>query len=638
MCRNLNRCLSSAVLALAISGWTTTGSAAAQTISTVAGTLTQSPGFSGDGGPATSAQLDRPVAVAADGSGNIFVVDQSFNVIRRFTVGGDIATVAGVADISGSFGGDGAAATAAAFSSPSGIAADRFGRVFVADAGNRRIRMFTVGGDIATVAGAGDGGGGGVDGLGDGGPATAANLAFPQGVAVDSAGEIFVADTFDGLVRAFTIGGSISVVAGTPGTKGFGGDGGPADQALLASPSGIAVDASGHIFVADDGANVVREFTVGGTISTIAGTPDKSGYAGDGGPASAALLKGPSAVSVDSAGNVFIADTGNGVVRKVAPDGIITTVAGGGTNPGTDGAGDGGPAPLAALSTPGGVLPDGAGNVLVADTGNALIRRFSATVPAPSLVAAVLPGARSVADTGAATIFATLLNATGAAVNGCQIALPTPTARLLQLSYQTTNPATNALTGTADTPVTIAANGSQTFFLTFSASENTGTAFSDPGQQLLFACDNLDPAAVTQGVNTVDLSFSPTPVADVIALAAVSSNNGILDFPTGGAGAFAVATVNVGSADTLTVSVDTGSAVLPLTLTLCATNASAQCLAPPAASVAQSFAANSAPTFSIFATAEAPVAFAPGTSRVFVRFKDSAGASHGSTSVAVETH
>jgi hypothetical protein len=621
------------VLALVLS--LAAGGASGQTITTVAGNVALSAGFGGDGGPATSAQLDRPVSVAVDGKGRVFIADQLFNIVREFSVGGAIGTVAGVPDISGGFGGDGDPATAAMLNAPAAVAVDSTGRVFVADAGNRRIRMFTVGGDISSVAGGG--GASGPDGLGDGGPATAADLAFPQGVAVDGDGNVYVADTFDSLVRVFTVGGTITVAAGTPGSSGFGGDGGPATSALLSSPAAVAVDGAGRVYVADNGAHVIRRFTLGGSIATIAGTPNQSGYGGDGGPAGAALLNGPSGVSVDPAGNVYIADTGNGVVRKVNSAGVITTIAGGGAAPGSDGIGDGGPAPLAALATPGGLVPDGNGNILVADTGDNVVRSFSATVPAPALVAAVLPGARSVLNTSPATIFATMLNATDSALGGCQISLPTATSPQLQLSYQTTNPETNALTGTVDTPVAIGADGAQTFLLSFSLSDATAELFAAPGQQILFTCDNVDPAATTQGVDTVDLSFSPTPVADIIALAAVASNNGILDFPADGAGAFAVASVNVGSADTLTVSVDTGSATLPLTLSLCATDAEAQCLAPPAASVSQSFPADSTPTFSIFATAQAPVAFAPATSRIFVRFKDGSGASHGSTSVAVET-
>jgi NHL repeat len=624
---------------LAVALWLAAGAASAQTISTVAGnaSIESCGNGNGDGGPATSAQIFRPSSVAASAQGTIFIADQTCNTIRQVTTGGTISTIAGTASFSGGFDGDGGPATAATFSALGSVAVDATGRIYVADSGNQRIRLFTLGGDISTIAGGGTQPGS--DMLGDGGPATGARLAFPQGVAVDSAGNVYVADTFDSLVRVFTIGGTISVAAGTPGTSGFGGDGGPATAALLSSPAGVAVDNAGHVFVADNSAHVIRMFTPGGSITTIAGTPNHMGYGGDGGPATSALLNEPAGVSVDSAGNLYIADTGNGVIRRVTPGGVITTMAGGGRNLGSDSLGDGGPAPLAILSSPTGVTAESNGNILVADSGDNVIRSFSATVPAQVLVASVLPGARSVLNTKTATIFATVENASASALSGCQISLPSPTLPLLQLDYQTTNPATNALTGQENTPASISADGLQTFLVSFSLQENTDQLVSLPGQQLLFSCDNVDPVATTQGVNTVDLSFSPTPVADVIALAAVSTGNGILEFPSAAAGAFAVASINVGSTDTLTVSVDTGAAKLPLNLVICATNASAQCLAPPTAnSVVQSFPAGSTPTFSIFATATAPIAFAPGTSRVFVRFEDSAGASHGSTSVAVETN
>jgi sugar lactone lactonase YvrE len=624
-------------------GWTAglllafaASSALGQTIATIAGNPAMAPGFSGDNGPATMAQLDRPAAVATDSQGHIFISDQVFNVVREFTPGGTIQTVAGMGGLSGGFGGDNAAATGASLSAPAGLAVDAKGNVYVADAANARIRMFTPGGNIITIAGGGNTSG--ADGLGDGGGATLGKLDFPQGVALDGKGNIYIADTFDSLVRVFTIAGTISVAAGTPGSHGFSGDGGPATASVLASPAGIALDAKGRVYIADNGAQVIRRFTPGGTIETIAGTANQAGYGGDGGPASAALLNEPGGVAVDAAGNVLIADTGNGVVRKIAPNGVITTLAGGGANAGSDGFGDGGPAPLAILALPGSVAADGSGNILVADTENSLIRRFSASVPPPSLVASVLPGARSVLNTSVATIFATMVNASSASLDDCQIALPSPTTRLLQLDFQSTNPATNALTGTQDMAVTIPANGAASFLLSFSAVENTGAVTALPGQQLLFACDGVDPAATTQGVNTVDLSFSPTPVADVIALAAVAGNTGILSVPTGGTGAFAVASANVGATDMLTISADTGSTTLPLQLTICATNAEAQCLNPAVASVTTSIASGSVPTFSIFATATAPIPFAPATSRIFVRFEDASGASHGSTSVAVETH
>lgn len=610
-------------------------SASAQTIATIAGNPALAAGFSGDNGPAATAQLDRPAAIVTDLQGHIFLSDQVFNVVREFTAGGTIQTVAGMGGLSGGFGGDNGPANAANLAAPAGLAVDAKGNVYVADAGNGRIRMFTPGGTITTIAGGGSASG--PDGLGDGGSAVLAKLTFPQGVAVDGKGNIYVADTFDSLVRVFTVAGTISVAAGTPGSRGFSGDGGPAIAAKLASPAGIAIDAMGRVYIADNGADVIRRFTPGGTIETIAGTPNQAGYGGDGGPANAALLNEPGGVAVDAAGNVLIADTGNGVVRKIAPNGVITTLAGGGADAGSDGFGDGGPAPLAILALPGSVAADSSGNILVADTQDSLIRRFSGTVPPPSLVASVLPGARSVLDTSVATIFATMVNATAAPLGNCRITLPAPTTRLLALDFQSTNPATNALTGTPDMAVTLPGKGAASFLLSFRAVENTGTATPLPGQQLLFACDGINPAATTQGVNTVDLSFSPTPVADVIALAAVAGNTGILAVPAGGTGAFAVASANVGATDMLTISADTGNATLPLQLTLCATNASAQCLAPPAATVTASIAGGSVPTFSIFATATASIPFAPATNRIFVRFKDANGTSHGSTSVAVDT-
>jgi len=612
------------------------GAGFAQTITTIAGNPATPPSFSGDGGPATLAQLDRPVALAVAPNGTVFVVDQTYNIIRAFTAGGTIDTVAGVASLAPAFGGDGAAAAGASFSGPTGIAVDGAGRIFVADAGNARIRMFTVGGTISTVAGGGSGGG--PDGLGDGGLATDALLGIPQGIAVDGNGHVFVSDALHNVVRMFTVGGTISVVAGTPGLAGATGDGGPATAATLQAPSGLAVDGAGHIYVTDFTAEAVRLFTLGGTIATVAGTPRQQGFGGDGGPATSALLNQPMAASVDAAGNLYIADTGNWVIRRVAPNGVITTLAGTGAEIAIDSVGDGGPAALAALAGPIGVIPDGNGNILVADTEDSLIRRFPASAPAPALVASVLPGARSVLSTDVATVFATMVNATGATLGNCQITLPVPMpSPLLSLSYQTTDPTTNALTGTADTPVTLAANGFQSFLLSFGLDNSASAPVALPQQQLLFSCEGGDPAAVTPGVNTVDLSFSTSPVADVVALAAVSSRDGILDLPSGGAGAFGVAAVNLGAAQALTVSADTGTVALPLTLSICATNTAAQCLAAPAPNVSLAFSAGATPTFSIFATAQGPVTLAPATNRIFVRFKDSSGATRGSTSVAVQT-
>jgi hypothetical protein len=254
------------------------------------------------------------------------------------------------------------------------------------------------------------------------------------------------------------------------------------------------------------------------------------------------------------------------------------------------------------------------------------------TAPPNVLAAAVLPGGRSVQIGSDATVFATMLNSNTVAMTDCQVTLPPSAPADLQLTYQTTDPATNALIGTPNTPATISPGGAQTFLLDFqSASAVTVSALP-----LFFDCDDTNPAASIAGVNTVDLLFSATPIADIIALAATASNDGTVHVANG-VGAFAVATVDVGAAGDLTISADTGEADLPASIALCQTTATGQCLSPPAASVPVSFASEATPTFSVFVSSSAAIPFAPGASRVFVRFTDGDGVSHGSTSVAVTT-
>lgn len=260
------------------------------------------------------------------------------------------------------------------------------------------------------------------------------------------------------------------------------------------------------------------------------------------------------------------------------------------------------------------------------------------SVTAPDLVASVLPGARSVEVGNPATIFATAVNTTGSSLSDCQVALPASAPADLSLGFQTTDPATNMLTGTANAPVTIGANGSQSFLLSFTST----AALNSLATPISFTCTTDDAsAALVPGVDTVDLVFSATPIADVIALSATPTGNGIVTVPQSlnQPAAFAVASINAGTAATLTVSADTGDSTLPLDLNICATDASTgQCLAPPASTVTTEFAANATPTFSVFIDATAPVVFAPATARIFVRFTDAAGVSHGSTSVAVDTN
>jgi hypothetical protein len=261
-------------------------------------------------------------------------------------------------------------------------------------------------------------------------------------------------------------------------------------------------------------------------------------------------------------------------------------------------------------------------------------------IPAGSpLVSAVLPESRSVQVNGTATAFATIINTgTSTAIN-CSIAPPSTLP--VTFAYQTTNPTTNALTGTPNTPVNIAAGASQSFVIAL-----TPTAAIAPGDVgFNFSCTNTSPAAIVTGLNTLLFSASTSPTPDVVALAATLQNDGIVHVtgpPTsqGGSptGVFAVATINLGSGDTITVSTNTGEATLPITVTICQTNpTTGVCLQTPGLTVATTISANAEPTFGIFVSASGTVAFDPTNNRIFVQFTDSTGAVRGETSVAVET-
>ncbi len=293
---------------------------ATQIITTVAGN--GNPSFLGDNGPATSASLRTPQGVAL-GGGNLFITDTSNNRVRKVDSSGIITTVAG-SDALG-FSGDGGPATSASLSVPEGAAVDATGNLFIADTQNQRIRKVDTNGIITTVAGDGN-----AAFSGDNGPATSASLNFPTEVVVDGAGNLFIADTSNNRVRKVDSGGTITTVAGN-GTSGFSGDGGPATSASLAGPDSAALDGAGNLFIADTSNQRVRKVDhATQVISTVAGN-GTAGFSGDGGPATSASLFNPFAVGMDATGNMWIADFGNNRVRKVTANGIITTVAGNGT-------------------------------------------------------------------------------------------------------------------------------------------------------------------------------------------------------------------------------------------------------------------------------------------------------------------
>ncbi len=274
------------------------------TIMTIAGT--GSPGYSGDAGPATAAHLDVPAGVAVDGHGDVYIADTLNNRIRKVS-GGIITTVAGTG--TPGFSGDHGPATAAELYNPYGVAVDGHGNVYIADSGNNRVREVS-GGTITTIAGNG-GGAGCPDG-----PALGAVLSFPTGVAVDEPGDVYIADSSDNCVREVT-GATITTIAGT-GIAGYSGDLGPATAAQLHFPYGIAVDKQGNVYVSDGGNAALRKIDAGGTIGTIAGGLPGGRSAGDGGPAVNALLSEPKGIALDAQGALYIADYGANVVRKIA--------------------------------------------------------------------------------------------------------------------------------------------------------------------------------------------------------------------------------------------------------------------------------------------------------------------------------
>jgi trimeric autotransporter adhesin len=284
-------------------------------ITTVAGTGYPYLSYLGDdGGQATSSDINPPLDVAVDKSGNLyFTSDESF-CIRLVTVStGTITTVAGECDTPAAYKGDGGPATSARLSYPQGVAVDSFGNIYIADKNNNCIRMVTKStGVINTVAGGGD-----FYRIGDGGQATSAYIEFPYGVAVDASGNIYISQPYNNRIRMVTKStGVITTVAGT-GKTGYSGDGGLATSATFNRPHGVAVDASGNIYIADEFGNYIRMVTQStGVIMTLAGDGNSS-YSGDGGLSISASLNRPVGVALDASGNIFIADSSNNRVRML---------------------------------------------------------------------------------------------------------------------------------------------------------------------------------------------------------------------------------------------------------------------------------------------------------------------------------
>ena len=340
--------------------------ATGQTITTIAGNRYL--GFFGDGGPATLAELYNPNATAIDRFGNLYITDQTNARIRKIDNFGIISTFAGGGPDNVN---NGIPATSARLSYPTGLFFDTSGNLLVSQsigAGNR-VRLIDTFGNIFTIAGnaAGSTGGGGM-----GGPATAAGLYACWGVVADKRGNVYIGEA--GRICKVNAAGIISVFAGNSGAPGFSGDGGPATAAVLKEANGIAIDNIGNIFVSDYGNLRIRKIDTFGIITTFAGN-GTIGFSGDGGQATAAELNGPEGITADNSGNIYFADNVNNKIRKIDAAGIISSIAGHGPAPGFSG--DGGPATAAVLDNPSGVSIDIAGNIYITDQGNNIVRKIA---------------------------------------------------------------------------------------------------------------------------------------------------------------------------------------------------------------------------------------------------------------------
>jgi uncharacterized protein (TIGR03437 family) len=330
-------------------------------ISTIAGSGKLQ--FNGAGGPATSARLVQPQFVVADAAGNVVVSDSYFSQVFSVAPNGTIKVVAGTG--TAGFSGGGGPATAAQLDSPAGLVLDSSGNLYIADQGNNRVRRVTPAGIITSIAGNGNPGV-----SGDGGPATTATVGQPQCLAFDTAGNLYISQPNDNVVRVMSPDGKINTFAGN-GKPGFGGDGGRAVNAMFFAPTGLATEKGGSVYVVDRQNDRVRKIDPQGVITTVAGI-GKFGFTGDGGLATSATLSSPVGVALASDGTLYISDTNNNRIRAVSPSsGIIKTVAGGGTSF-LDGS-----ASLANLELPFGISIDRQDNLLMGLFAGRQVRRMT---------------------------------------------------------------------------------------------------------------------------------------------------------------------------------------------------------------------------------------------------------------------
>ena len=312
-----------------------------------------------DNGTGTAASFNGPAGIAVDASGNLYISDSNSDIIRKITADGVVSTLAGSAGVTGSVDGAG---TAASFWHPWGIAVDASGNVYVADQLNATIRKITPDGVVNTIAGSTKVYGS-ADGIG-----AAASFFQPAGIAVDGSGNIYVADSGNNIIRKITSDGTVTTLAGSEKTTGAAD--GTGDAASFSFPEGVALDGDGNLYVTDSVNDLIRKITPSGVVSTLAGSAGVAGSTN--GTGTAALFNRPFGITADKSGNVYVADQVNNLIRKITPAGVVTTLAGTGAVGSTDGDGT-----SATFNSPFGIAADSSGNVYVVDTNNQLVRKIS---------------------------------------------------------------------------------------------------------------------------------------------------------------------------------------------------------------------------------------------------------------------
>lgn len=534
-----------------------------------------------------------PLGIVSGPDGNLWFTEQTGQKIGKITPAGAVA-----AEFALPAGRD-----------PSGIVVGSDGALWFAEIAGNRIGRITVSGALSEFSLPTAGG-------------------SPHSIAAGADGALWFPETGTNKIGRITTGGTINeFVLPTPGSQPFdiasGSDGNlwfveqaanrigqitPAGAiaefavpTANATPKEIAPGPDGNLWFTENTANQIGRITPSGTVTEFKIPTANSGPRG--------IIAAPD-------GNMWFVESGANRIARITPGGAVTEFA----------------VPTA-NSSPKLITVGPDGNLWFAEQGANKIGRITVPASATPLLAAVLPLSRSVSVGTSATAFATVINTGTAPAFGCNI-LPV-TSLPASFAYQTADRSTNALTGSSNTAVDITAGGVQSFVIGFAAN----AAFVPIDVTFDFSCIGIGAAPVIAGLNTLSLSAAATPVPDIVTLAATTQNDGILHIggPIG-SGIFAVATVNLGTSDSILVTADTGSATLPVAFALCQTNpATGVCLQPARSGVTTAIASNATPTFGIFATASGTIPFAPATSRAFVRFVDSTGATRGLTSVAIKT-